>query len=300
MHKETLLTAARAQRAATLRRVATLPDPAWDQQVPPPPPPPGVVRLDTPARTLRDIVAHLVVVDEMAVRGGALRGWVSARRGEPVQPWDRRRIAPLASLSVTELVTLLARRGQRFAQLLAAAPAAIAHVPVRGPFGRQPLLHVVARRVLHEWLHEHDVAAVAGGAVSAAPAPEIAATLADAVLAGLPAATLPLVPRSRGVVRLLVAVAPDADGEASQQRAWAVDFGRHLYGPRVVTPADATVHLSTAALTLLASRRATPEDPELGVRIEGDTRLGLDVLARLALPSEQGRQHSPRPLPTAP
>lgn len=266
MDKHTLVAALCAQRDATLRRLATLPDSAWDAPTPAPPVPPGVVRLEQPERRIRDLVAHLVVVDELIMQAGPVRSWMSLRRLGSSGTWNPQRIEALTALSLTELVTTLHDRGERFARLAAVAPAAVNHVPVRGPFGRQPLLSVVQRRVVHEWVHERDMAAAQGG-VPSDPSRSVGQVIADAVLSGLPSATLPHVPLTGGVVRLVVALGTDTDGPAT--RAWGVDFGRRQYGPRVLVPADATIRLSAMTLGLLAHGRARVDDDGLDVRLEG-------------------------------
>ena len=282
MHKETLIAAVYAQREATLRRVATLPDAAWDLPCPTPPAPPGVVRLETSVRRVRDLVAHLITVDEMVLRGGAVRSWMNLRRLGSSGTWDPRRIQPLSEKTVTELVTLLARRGERFARMAAAAPAAVGHLPLRGPFGREPLLHVVARRVVHEWLHERDLAA-AQGVAPRDPEPVVAEVIAQAVLCGLPALALPQLRHDRGVVCLRIDLDPAGAGGAPPQ-IWSVDFARRQYGPRVTATPDATVTMSAATLGLLATHRVTLSDPELGIRVEGARDLADALLAAITMP----------------
>lgn len=281
MQKETLIAAVYAQREATLRRVATLPDAGWDLPCPLPPAPPDVVRLDQPVRRVRDLVAHLIVVDELVLRGGAIRSWMNLRRLGSSGTWDPRRIEPLSQRSPTELVTLLARRGERFATLAAAAPAAVGHLPLRGPFGREPLVHVVARRVVHEWLHERDLSAAQGG-LPRDPEPATAEVIAAAVLCGLPTTTLPQLGLDKGVVRLRVALEPEAG--AARELSWSVDFARRQYGPRVTLPPDAIVTLSAATLGLLAAHRVAPDDPDAGVRIEGAAHLAQALLAAITMP----------------
>jgi hypothetical protein len=282
VHKDTLIAAVYAQREATLRRVATLPDRGWDLPCPVPATPEGVVRLDVPVRRVRDLVAHLIVVDELVLRGGPLRSWMNLRRLGSSGTWDPHQIRPLAQRSPTDLVTLLARRGERFAQLAAAAPAAVGHLPLRGPFGRQPLLHTVARRVVHEWLHERDLG-VAQGLAAKDPARVVGEAIADTVLSGLPATTLPHLALDRGVVRLQLTLEPDGPTPAPPRR-WSVDFARRQYGPRVTAAPDATVCMTATALGLLATHRATPAEPDLGLRIDGDADLAGALLDAITMP----------------
>lgn len=291
VHKDTLIAAVYAQRDATLRRVATLPDAQWDLPCPIPPTPPQVVRLDLPERRVRDLVAHLIVVDELVMRGGPVRSWMNLRRLGSPGTWEPRRIEELAERSVTELVTLLARRGARFAQLAAAAPAAVGHLPLRGPFGREPLLQVVARRVVHEWLHERDLAAAQGSAPRN-PALPVGEVIAEAVLCGLPAGALPQVGLDRGVVQVRIGLGDPGDS-TPRELTWGVDFGRRQYGPRVTAAPDATVAMTATALGLIATHRAVPRDPDLGIRVEGAQELADSLLAAITMPAVHDEARQP-------
>ena len=273
--RDTLVCATYQQREALLRRMARLPDAAWDLACPVPQPPPGVVRLEEPHRTVRDIVAHLLLIDEMVLRGGALRAWSGIRRLEHPGAWDLRRIEPLAGLPVADLVTLLARHGERFGRLIGAAPSALRRVPVPGPFGRLPLSSLVARRVLHEWLHEHDVAQATQGPEPSMPAP-ISCVVADAVLQLLPAVGLPRMDVERGVVRVVVSCG-SSDGVAVR-RTWGIDFARRQYGPRVVQPADAVIRVDAASLALLTNGRGDRVAETACPQVEGSTGLGMQLL----------------------
>ena len=286
MLKATLLAAVYQQRESTLRRVATLSDAQWDRICPPPRAPRGVIRLDVPQRRVRDIVAHLITVDETALRGGTLRTWAGIRRLESDGGWDPARIADLANRPVTELVTMLARRGELFAKVAAAAPSAVGHIPVRGPYGRQPMLQIVARRVLHEWLHERDIAGSGGPQGHRLPSVEVAEVVADSVLAGIPNVALPRADRDRGVVRLLVDVADGGrlEDTVPGRRTWGVNFGRHQYGPRVLTPPDATIWTTASALALVANGRAFWADDHAPVKVVGDGRLAGALLDAIAIP----------------
>lgn len=296
LRKDTLIAAVYEQRESTLRRVATLSDEQWETVCPSPRVPRDVIRLEAPSRRVKDLVAHLIVVDEMAMRGGALLSWAGMRRLESPGAWDQRRITPLTDLSVTELVTLLARRGERFGHLASAAPTAVAHLPVRGPFGRQPLLQVVGRRVLHEWLHEGDIAAGQGHQRRGLPARPVAEVLADAVLGGLHAATLPRVTLAAGVVRLLVDVEEggSTDVSAPGRRVWSVDFARHQYGPRVAAAPDATVRTSASALALVANGRASWGDDAAALEVTGDVAMAWELLDEIAVPEGEQAHRSPR------
>ena len=264
--------------------MARLPDAAWDLPCPVPAPPPDVVRLEQPRRAVRDVIAHLLLIDEMVLRGGALRAWSGIRRLEHPGGWDLRRIQPLAALEVADLVTLLARHGERFGRVLGAAPAALRRVPVPGPFGRLPLSSLVGRRVLHEWLHEHDIAMATQASAPQLSVP-VSLVVADAVLQLLPAVGLPRITAEAGVVRVVVTCGPGAGGP--QRRIWGVDFARRQYGPRVVRAADAVIRVEAGALALLANGRGDRVPEAACPDVEGDADLGgllLEAWSSSAVP----------------
>ena len=285
MRKDTFVAAVYDQRAALLRRVATLADADWDAVCPAPAPPADVVRLDTPRRTVREVIAHLLVVDDLVLRGGAVR---SLRRLEHPGGWDLRRVGPLARQSPTDLVTMLARRGERFGRLVSNAPAAAHRVPVPGPFGRLPLGSLIGRRVLHEWLHEQDIAAATGAHLSLPSSAAVGRVLAETVLAMLPAEALPCIDADQGVVRIIAdATGTDSAGNA-ERVVWGIDFARRQYGPRVLRPADATIRVEAAALALMAHGRGERLGSQPCVQVEGDDGLArcvLDALESRATPA---------------
>lgn len=272
---DTLVCATYEQREALLRRMARLSDAAWDRPCPVPNPPAGVVRLEEPRRAVRDVVAHLLLIDKMVLRGGALRAWSGIRRLEHPGAWDLRRIEPLAALDVAELVTLLARHGERFGRLIGGAPAALRRVPVSGPFGRLPLSSLVGRRVLHEWLHEHDIAVATHSGVPVMSA-AVSGVAADAVLQLLPVVGLPGMALEQGVVRVVVTCGA-AQGR-SVRRIWGIDFARRQYGPRVVRPADAVIRVDAATLALLTNGRGERVAQTACPDVSGHADLGLQLL----------------------
>lgn len=272
---DTLVCATFEQREALLRRMARLTDDAWDLACPVPAPPADVVRLEPPSRTVRGVIAHLLLIDEMVLRGGALRAWSGIRRLEHPGAWDLRRIQPLAALDVAELVTRLARSGERFGRVIGAAPSALRRVPVPGPFGRLPLSSLVGRRVLHEWLHEHDIAMATQTSAPEMSLP-VGVVVADAVLQLLPAVGLPRVAAGQGVVKLVVTCGRHAG--ATTRRIWGVDFARRQYGPRVLRPADAVIRVEAGALALLTNGRGDRLPPGACPDVEGDADLGRQLL----------------------
>ena len=288
MRKSILLAAVAEQRETLLAAVSCLPDEAWDTRCPNPAPPQGVRRLEEPRRTVRDLVAHICVVDGIGLDAGVTRPRNALRRLEMPRGWDRRRLAPFLELPPRDLAAVLARSGERFERMVRAAPSALGRVSVAGPFGRKSLSRQVTRRVLHEWLHERDITdGLAGGRMQEIPAPSaaVAAAMVDAVLASLPAEVLPRTAADHGVVRLIIDLGGQADtGRVGPQRMWAADFTRRQYGPRVVATPDATVQIDAATLALLANGRAHRMAAEPGLRIEGIEALGHALLDAIRCP----------------
>ena len=290
MRKAILLAAVAEQRETLLTAVSSLPDEAWATRCPNPAPPQGVTRLEEPVRTVRDLVAHICVVDGIALDAGVTRPWSALRRLEMPRGWDRRRLTPFLELPPQDLADVLARSGERFERMVAAAPTALGRVPMAGPFGRQSLSQLVAQRVLHEWLHERDIIdGLAGGAVGhvAPPPAAVAAAMVDAVLTSLPAEVLPRTDADHGVVRLIIDIGNQADAvQVGPQRMWAADFTRRQYGPRVVATPDTVVQIDAATLALLANGRADRLGAEPALHIEGSEALGRALLAAIRCPDK--------------
>lgn len=266
MRKAPAPAALAAQRAATLRRLSQLSDAAWDEPC-------------LPGWRVRDVVAHLVAVDEAALTGRLLPAMRVGDR-DAFERWNDASIARWADKSPQELRDALERWGNRLGTLVRRTPSAAAQVPFRSWFGRQPLLFLVYRRVLDEWVHECDIAwascpEAAGGPVP--PEPGVAAVLAAAALAPLPHVALPKATRTNGVVRLVVETGQES------RRTWGVDFARRQYGSRVTARPDAVVRLGAPTLALLTEGRWSVADLPGRVTVEGDEEMAgdlLDVLAR--------------------
>ena len=284
LDRDPLACAVYEQREMLLRCVATLSDQEWDAACPVPAPPAGVVRLDEPHRTVREVVAHLLVVDDMVLGGGALRAWAGLRRLEHPGAWDLRRVRPLAALPVPELVTLLARRGEQFARLVSHAPSAVRRLPVAGPFGRSALAGLVGRRVLHEWLHAQDIAAAVDPSTPAGMSRHVGAIATEAVLRLLPEAVLSRIPLAAGVLRLVVELPRDAGSGAIPRSIWGLDFGRRQFGPRVIAPANATIRVAAPALALLAHGRGDRLRTGPSVDVDGSATMAEAFLSALATP----------------
>lgn len=265
MRKATATAALRAQRAATLRRLSHLPDAMWDEPC-------------VPGWRVRDVVAHLVAVDEAAVTGRIFRA-LRAQDRCAFERWNDAGIARWADRSPQELRDALERWGDRWGTIVGRMPSAAGHVPLRAWFGRQPLLFLVYRRVLDEWVHECDIAWAttpdARGAVSSEPG--VADVLAAAALYPLPHLVLPKVERTNGVVRLVVETGADS------RRTWGLDFARRQYGSRVTARPDAVVRMGAPTLALLTEGRWSVADLDGRVTVEGDEEIASDLLDVLAL-----------------
>jgi uncharacterized protein (TIGR03083 family) len=257
MRKSHVIAALRSQRAATLAQLRALERQAWAQPCLPP-------------WAVRDVVAHLVAIDQAAVTGRLLPLLRAAKGRADVERWNTQVVSE-GTATPEELVATLERAGERLAAVAQGMPPPLWRMPVRTVFGRHPLAFLPARRVLDEWVHTVDIARATDGGHAPVPCADV---LAAAVLGALPTLTLPGLVLPAGVVRLEVQV----DGTT---RRWGIDFSRRQYGERVTAPADATVRLDVPALALLVEGRAV--DGYGPVEIEGDP----DLAGRLidALPA---------------
>lgn len=263
MRKASVVTALRAQRAATLGALSALREDQWDSPC-------------LPRWLVRDVVAHLVATDEAAVTGRlfpAMRGAADRRDWER---WNDVSLLRWRDRSPQELLEALERWGDRLARVVTRVPAAAGRLPVRGWFGRQPVLFLAYRRVLDEWVHVHDIERVARpGAVPSLDEMPVGVpdVLAAAVLHPLPQLALRRAERTAGVVRLVV----DTGGD--RRRTWAVDFARRQYGVRVTVPADAVIRLDAMTLALITEGRDRWRDvPASRLLVEGDAAVAADLL----------------------
>lgn len=263
MRKTPVVAALRSQRAATLHRLVELPDHRWEAQC-------------VPGWRVRDLVAHLVAVDEASVTGRLYQAVRGAADRREFERWNDLALTRWSDRSPAELLDALERWGDRLARLAARMPSPVLQLPFRGWHGRQPLLYLLYRRVLDEWVHECDVAwsaDPAAGREPVAPPPEVPDVLAAAVLATIPHLSLARVARSSGVVRMVV----DTGGD--QWRTWSVDFARRQYGTRVTARPDSVVRTDACTLALLAENRwADTGLPAGRVTIEGDEEIAGDLL----------------------
>jgi hypothetical protein len=281
MRKRPVLAACRAQRTATIVRLAGLEPADWDRPC-------------LPSWRVRDVAAHLVAIDEGAVTGRLLPVLARAPDRAAIERWNEASIARYAALTPGDLLGALSAWGQRLQRVGRVLPSLLLQTPVRGPFGRLPLVYLLYRRVVDEWVHECDVAAVSAPQpvplVPAEPAPVVGDALTAAVLVALPRLALPAIPLARGVVRLTVDAQAPPDGgppgetprQGVARHVWGIDFARRHFGPRVTTPPDALVRTTAGVLTLMAEDRLRWADvrDELLV-IEGDEALAAAVLDAL-------------------
>lgn len=263
MRKTAAVTALRRQRAATLARLAQLPDRSWDAPC-------------LHDWRIRDVAAHLIALDEASVRGRLVQAMNASGSRLEVEAGNQGSLARWADRSPAELLDALEQWGNRLARLVDRLPSAALRLPFRGPYGRQPLLFVPYRRVLDGWVHECDVAWATdptGDREPVIPDPGVPDVLAAAVLASLPHLALPRAPRTSGVVRLVVNTAEE------QWRTWSVDFARRQYGSRVVARPDAVVRTDALTLALLAEARwSWAEQPRDRISVEGDEDIAAALL----------------------
>lgn len=279
MQKSLALTALREQRDATLRRLRALDPEDWERPC-------------LPGWQVRDVVAHLIATDEASVTGRLYLPLLRSEGRRAFERWNDTAIVRWNRLAPEELVAGLERWGQRLARMTATIPAAVARVPLSGPFGRQPLLFLLERRIADEWVHEEDIAAATeergGREILTVPRPSVSAVLADEVLVGLPQLVLPRMERATGVVRLVVDLSlPTAVPPQPPQapRVWGIDFARRQFGARVVAEPDVTVRLPAAALALVAEDRVRWNDlAEPFLTVDGDKELAEALLDALPPP----------------
>lgn len=279
VRKSLALTALREQRDATLRRLRALEPEAWERPC-------------LPGWQVRDVVAHLISTDEASVTGRLFVPLLRSEGRRAFERWNESAILRWNRLPPDELIAGLERWGQRLARMAATVPSVAARVPLSGPFGRQPLLFLLERRIVDEWVHEEDVAAATvehgGREILTVPRPAVSAVLADEVLACLPHLVLPRIERVTGVVRLVVDLTlPSAVPPQPPQapRVWGIDFARRQFGPRVTGEPDVTVRIPAAALALVAEDRVRWTDlAEPFLAVDGDKELAAALLDALPPP----------------
>jgi uncharacterized protein (TIGR03083 family) len=263
MDKRGAIALLRAQRLATLEQLTALAPSSWDEPC------------LAPWR-VREVVAHLITLDEAAVTGRLLPLLRVARGRADVERWNDSSVAERAAADPRTLLEDLERAGERVVSSITKIPAPLWSLPVRTVFGRHPLAFLPARRVLDEWVHCVDICRVTGG-VPALP-DGVAPAIANAVLDSLPALVLPQLDATAGVVRLVVTIgAVGEDGEHTPRRTWSVDFARRQYGPRVSARPDATVRLHATSLALLAEGRPLL-DEHSDVRVDGDPEIAARLI----------------------
>jgi uncharacterized protein (TIGR03083 family) len=266
--------ALRVQRATTVTLLESLDPGEWDLPC-------------LPGWRVREVVAHLIAVDEATLSGRMIPLLRSSRGRAAVARWKDRAVRRWADRSPDELLAGLTRWGARLAGVARAVPVPLLKLPIGLLYGRLNLGAALLQRVLDEYVHMVDIAR-ATGRQAACPHP-LPTSLAEACLARMPGGVLPRVGRTVGVVRLEVGVAaaetapaPVGSGGGPWQR-WGLDFARKHYGPRVGAQPDATVRLHASVLALLVEARADWRDAALSVEIEGDEQLAAEVLDALGV-----------------
>lgn len=267
MRKTPVVAALQSQRAATLLRLAALPDHAWGSPC-------------LPGWRVRDVAAHLIAGDEASATGRLLPAVRAAQDRRQFERWNDVSLARWSEHSPAELLDALERWGERLVRLVVRLPSAALQLPISGWHGRQPLLFLLYRRVLDEWVHECDVAWVDGDrGEPAPPRPEVPDVLAVGVLSALPHLALPRTPRTSGVARLVVHVGDQ------RWRTWGVDFARRQYGTRVTARPDVVVRTDACTLALLTEDRWSwgQVQPDR-LTMDGDEQVAADLLDALAPP----------------
>ncbi|HVL99895.1 MAG TPA: maleylpyruvate isomerase N-terminal domain-containing protein [Egibacteraceae bacterium] len=265
MRKTAAVAALRAQRVATVRRLAGLPDGIWHTPC-------------LPHWRVGDVAAHLVAVDEAFATGKihqALRRagdlW-EFDHGDDATRWDDREPA--------ELLQELERWGKRLATVADRLPTVVGRLPMPGWLGRQPLLFFAYRRVLDEWVHECDVAWATDSTSRQEPVAvedAVGDVLALSVLSVLPHVGLPRARRTSGVARVVV------DTGGGRRLTWGIDFARRQYGPRVTARPDAVVRTDARTLALVAEQRWAWQGVDAEhLTVDGDEAVATDVLDLLA------------------
>jgi uncharacterized protein (TIGR03083 family) len=247
------------QRCATLDQLHSLEEADWD-------------RACLPPWRVREVVAHLVAVDEALVVSGRL---LPALRTADLERWNEAAVVRNAALAPGELLERLERSVTRVERIVARLPRPLARLPLRTALGRHPLHVLLSRRVLDEWVHTVDIAR-ATGAEELLPE-GVAEELATGVLAAVPALSLPRLQDRAGVVRLVVETGAPGDPHGPR-RTWGIDFARRQYGPRVTARPDATVRLHASVLALLDGGRLAWPEAKPAITIEGDDELAGRVL----------------------
>lgn len=262
-----LIDAVAVQRWSTVTLLGGLSQGQWDIEA-------------VPGWRVREVVAHLIAIDQAAVSGRLLPQLRAARTRADIERWNDAVVRGWPQQSPEGLHEELARAGDRVASWARRVPPLAWRVPVRTAFGSHPLRVLLARRVVDEWVHAWDVATAVG---VAAPAPGmVPRALATGVLATWPSMVLPRVQRRAGVLRLEVDVSgrDEAEPEAAL-RVWGVDFARRHYGPRVRLAADATARLHATTLALLAEGRLDWRGAD-EVEVEGDEEVAAGLLDEVA------------------
>lgn len=271
MGKATIVAASQALRAGTLAVLRPLHARGWEALCP------------TGVR-VRQVAARLVAVDEAAAGPRLPLVLRAVAELDPAAPygatdhWQER--------SPDELLEALERVGRRFERRVGALPAPAWRVR----WGGLAVAELVEARALAEWVAAHDVAtATVPGPEPTPPVlvppPEAADAIATAVLRTLPRAVLPAVPRTTGVLRLVVdvahaeAVAASGSLPVGRRHTWGVDFARRQFGPRVVAPPEAVIRTTAPVLALLSTGRVAWRSlPSDRFSVEGDVELAAALL----------------------
>lgn len=275
MRKGRAIEALRVQRERTLARLAALDVADWDRDC-------------LPGWQVRDVVAHLVASDQGAVTGTIYRP-MRARDRAVIERWNDQAVLAWRDRPPEELLAALERWGRRMVRLATLLPAPLGRIPVGGAYGTQPALFGLYRRAQDEWVHEQDIAWAVGspggaGPVTVSPPLAVGQVLAATALAAIRGCVLQDVPRTVGVLRLVVDPAPEGGTISARPLLWGIDFARRQFGERVTAKPDAEVAVGAGVLSLLLVDRLRWTDLDgASLRIDGDEGLAADLLDALPM-----------------
>jgi len=230
---------------------------------------------DLPGWTVQDILAHLAALDsELAGEAPAAidtSAIPSEAVGDPFRAHTEMGVSVRRGRSAAEVLTELAEAVRRLRVLLAAddPPPPPSSFPRRGGWTA-----VLSDRTLDYWMHEQDVRR-AVGRPGGWDTPGAGVTI-SAFLAALPFVVGRKVRPATGTTVAWAVAGPSGTTEVTIRMD---GDGR----ARPVRTADADVALSMSLEDFVLACGGRRETDELSVRMDGDTDLGLAVLANMAV-----------------
>lgn len=229
----------------------------------------GALRTSLPGWSVRDVVAHLVHLEEAIARGEANDAVAGLSNPGISSEYTQRGVDALAAVPVAELLDRLSSAvAERRAQLTPAPtdPSAAADRSLAGKGWNWDTL--LGNRAVDAWLHEQDIRRAIGK-------PGSLGALGAHVTVHRLAGGLPFVVGKRAAAPQHHPVRFEIEGEVPLSRTIVVDES----GLAAVTQADpaTTIAMSTETYTRLAAGREPIETFE--VRVTGDDELAARILA---------------------